>query len=54
VLGGFTTFSAFALDTVLMAERHDVTTGLVYVAASVLLSLAAVVSGMWLVRVPLA
>ena len=54
VLGGFTTFSAFALDTVLMAERHDVGAALVYVAASVMLSIAAVVSGMWIVRVPLA
>src|SRR3954470_18367922 len=30
VLGGFTTFSAFALDTTMMWERHDVGAALVY------------------------
>ncbi|WP_151720594.1 fluoride efflux transporter FluC [Gemmobacter serpentinus] len=41
ILGGFTTFSAFSMDTMLLAERGQHLAALAYVAASVLLSLAA-------------
>ena len=50
VLGGFTTFSAFALDTRLMWERHDVVAALVYVGASVVLSVLGLIVGMFIVR----
>lgn len=50
VLGGFTTFSAFALDTRLMWERHDVVPALVYAAASVILSVVGLIAGMFTVR----
>ena len=50
VLGGFTTFSAFALDTTLLWQRHDWIAATTYVAASVLLSIAGVMGGMFLVR----
>ena len=53
VLGGFTTFSAFALDTRLMWERHDVGAALVYAGASVILSVLGLIAGMFIVRVPL-
>ena len=53
VLGGFTTFSAFALDTRLMWERHDVVAALVYAGASVILSILGLIAGMFIVRVPL-
>jgi len=53
VLGGFTTFSAFALDTTLMWERHDWAAALVYAGSSVLLSIAGLIAGMFIVRVPL-
>jgi fluoride exporter len=53
VLGGFTTFSAFALDATLMWERHDLIAALIYVACSVLLSVAGLIGGMFLVRIPL-
>jgi len=53
VLGGFTTFSAFALDTRLMWERHDVMASLLYVGASVILSVVALIGGMFIVRIPL-
>jgi len=51
ILGGFTTFSAFALDTRLMWERHDVGAALVYVGASVILSILGLIAGMFTVRV---
>jgi len=50
LLGGFTTFSAFSLDTSVLWERGEVTLALIYVAASVLLSLAAVFAGLVLIR----
>jgi CrcB protein len=53
VLGGFTTFSAFALDTRLMWERHDVVPALVYVGASVVLSILGLIAGIFTVRVVL-
>jgi len=46
VLGGFTTFSAFGLETLLMLRRGDALLASAYVAASVLLGLAAVWLGM--------
>lgn len=50
VLGGFTTFSAFALDSLTLWERGAAATALGYVAGSVLLSLAAVMAGLALGR----
>ena len=50
VLGGFTTFSAFSLDIMLMLERHQWLMALGYSVASVLLSLAALALGLFLVR----
>ena len=50
VLGGFTTFSAFSLDIVLMLERGDFGPAIVYALASVLLSLLALWAGLLLVR----
>lgn len=45
VLGGFTTFSAFSLDVVLLAERGRPAAAALYVAGSVLLALAAFLAG---------
>jgi CrcB protein len=44
VLGGFTTFSAFALDAVTLIERGEAARAALYVAASVGFS----VGGLWL------
>ncbi|MEM1080152.1 MAG: fluoride efflux transporter CrcB [Pseudomonadota bacterium] len=44
LLGGFTTFSAFGLETVLMLKRGDAGLALLYVAVSVLVGLL----GVWL------
>lgn len=50
VLGGFTTFSAFSLDAVAMMERGQVLLAGFYVAASVVLSLGAIMMAMSLTR----
>lgn len=50
VLGGFTTFSSFSLDTVLLWQRGEIVPAALYVAASVCLSIAALVAGLLLVR----
>lgn len=50
VLGGFTTFSAFSLETVLMIERRDYGMALAYVGLSVVLAVAALFAGLMLAR----
>ena len=50
VLGGFTTFSAFSLDAILMWERGELGSALLYIIGSVVLSLVALVLGLALVR----
>jgi CrcB protein len=50
ILGGFTTFSAFSLDTMLMWERGQVGAALAYVLASVLVAILALAAGLALVR----
>jgi CrcB protein len=49
-LGGFTTFSAFSLETALMIERRHWEIAAIYVTASVLLSVAALFVGLFLGR----
>ncbi len=50
ILGGFTTFSAFSLDAVLLWERGQMGLALGYVAVSVILSVAGLVAGLALMR----
>ncbi len=50
VLGGFTTFSAFSLDTLALVEKGQPTAAMVYVVASVGLSLGAIAAGLALGR----
>lgn len=50
VLGGFTTFSTFSLDTVLLIQRAAPTMALLYLAGSVFLSILALCAGLWVVR----
>jgi len=49
-LGGFTTFSAFSLDTALLIERGDWLNAALYVTASVVLSIGALFAAMWAIR----
>jgi CrcB protein len=50
LLGGFTTFSAFSLDAVTLYERGQTSAALIYVIASVGVSLAALIAGLLLAR----
>ncbi|MDE3016581.1 MAG: fluoride efflux transporter CrcB [Pseudomonadota bacterium] len=50
VLGGFTTFSTFSLDVFLMFERGTIAPALLYVFGSVVLSVAALMGGMWCIK----
>lgn len=50
LLGGFTTFSAFSLDTLRLIEDGRVAQAGVYVVGSVALSLLACAAGLWIAR----
>jgi CrcB protein len=50
ILGGYTTFSAFSLDAMLLYERGEVLTALVYVVGSVVLSILGLAFGLYAVR----
>ena len=50
ILGGFTTFSAFSLDAVMIWERGEAGLAAAYVAAAVVPSIAGLVGGLALVR----
>ena len=50
ILGGFTTFSAFSLDAILLWERGEAMLAAAYVLGSVVVSLAALVGGLAIMR----
>ncbi len=50
IFGGFTTFSAFSLDAVLLYERGETGLAALYVVASVAISIAGLFAGLALVR----
>jgi fluoride exporter len=50
ILGGYTTFSAFSLDTALLYERGELWLAALYVIASVALSIGGLFAGLALVR----
>jgi CrcB protein len=50
ILGGYTTFSAFSLDTALLYERGEVGLAVFYVVGSVVLSIVGLFAGLLLVR----
>ncbi|MBT8454908.1 MAG: fluoride efflux transporter CrcB [Rhodobacteraceae bacterium] len=50
ILGGFTTFSAFSLEAVTLYERGALGQAAAYVAISVVVSIAALVAGLWVAR----
>ncbi|MEQ6201821.1 fluoride efflux transporter CrcB [Sulfitobacter sp. HNIBRBA2951] len=50
LLGGFTTFSAFSLETVTLIERGQIAAAGAYVALSVGLSVVGLMLGLWIAR----
>jgi len=50
VLGGFTTFSAFSLETALMIEKRAYGSAAIYTGASVILSITALFAGLLIAR----
>jgi CrcB protein len=50
ILGGYTTFSAFSLDTALLYERGALGLAAAYVLGSVILSIAGLFAGLALIR----
>ena len=50
ILGGYTTFSTFALDGVLLIERGAFGSAALYISGSAILSVLALFAGLWLVR----
>jgi CrcB protein len=50
ILGGYTTFSAFSLDTALLYERGTIALAALYVAGSVGIAIAGLFAGLALVR----
>ncbi|CAN7185254.1 fluoride efflux transporter CrcB [Caulobacter sp. LjRoot300] len=50
VMGGFTTFSAFSLETALMIEKRAYAQAFTYTTASVILSVTAVFAGLLIAR----
>jgi CrcB protein len=50
ILGGYTTFSAFSLDAVLLYERGELGLAALYVALSVALSIGGLMGGLALMR----
>ena len=50
LLGGFTTFSAFSLESIFMLERKAYGAFVSYIGLSVGLSLLALLAGLWLAR----
>lgn len=54
VLGGFTTLSSFSLDTVTLLERGEPGQAALYVLATILVSVAALFAGLWVMRIGVA
>jgi fluoride exporter len=50
ILGGFTTFSTFSLEAVLLYERGAIMGSAIYVVASIVLAIAGLFAGLMIVR----
>lgn len=51
ILGGYTTFSTFSLDSALLLQKGQYGLAAAYVVGSVVLSIAALFVGLWIARV---
>ncbi|WP_334128640.1 fluoride efflux transporter CrcB [Sneathiella sp.] len=52
-LGGYTTFSAFSLDAALMIEKGEMLSAALYILLSVVLSIAGLFAGLYLMKMVL-
>src|SRR6185503_2980680 len=50
ILGGYTTFSTFSLDSALLLQRGEYLQASFYMIGSVMLSILALYAGLWIVR----
>jgi len=50
ILGGYTTFSTYSLDSVLLIERGQYGSAATYIVGSAVFSILAVFAGMWAIR----
>ncbi len=50
ILGGYTTFSTFSLDSALLIERGAYASAAFYIAGSAILSVVALFAGLWIIR----
>jgi CrcB protein len=50
ILGGYTTFSTFSLDSALLLQKGEYTLAAGYIIGSVVLSIVALFCGLWIVR----
>lgn len=50
ILGGYTTFSTFSLDSAMLMERGAYAQAGAYIVGSVVLSILALFAGLWLMR----
>ena len=50
LLGGFTTFSAFSIDAFLIYQNSGKILSIAYVVLSIILSLLATLTGVWLIK----
>jgi CrcB protein len=50
ILGGYTTFSTFSLESAMLIERHAYGQAAAYITGSALLSILALFAGLWLMR----
>jgi CrcB protein len=50
IMGGYTTFSTFSLESALLIQRGAMVTATSYVVGSAILSIVALFCGLWLVR----
>jgi len=50
ILGGYTTFSTFSLDSALLIERGAYASAAIYIAGSAIVSIGALFAGLWLIR----
>ena len=50
ILGGYTTFSTFSLDSALLLQRGEYLQAAGYIVGSVVLSILALYAGLWIMR----